>query len=86
MRLDIATPTAMRAPGETPGLFALESALDELSYAVAVDPIELRVRNHSAKDPQRNTPFSSKHLLECYRVGAQRFGWDKRTLRTALDA
>jgi xanthine dehydrogenase YagR molybdenum-binding subunit len=79
VRLDIATPTAMRAPGEAPGSFALESALDELAYAVAVDPIEVRVRNHAAKDPQRHTPFSSKHLLECYRVGAQRFGWEKRT-------
>ena len=77
--LDIPTPTAMRAPGETPGLFALESALDELAYAAGVDPVELRVRNHAAKDPSNGLPFSSKHLLECYREGARLFRWDKRT-------
>jgi xanthine dehydrogenase YagR molybdenum-binding subunit len=79
VRLDIPTPTAMRAPGETPGLFAIESALDELAAAVHVDPLELRIRNHAERDPQRNVPFSSKHLLECYRTGAERFGWHKRT-------
>jgi xanthine dehydrogenase YagR molybdenum-binding subunit len=77
--LDIPTPTAMRAPGESPGSFAIESALDELAYAAGVDPIELRVRNHAAKDPSTNLPFSSKHLLECYRDGAQRFGWSRRS-------
>ncbi|MGA2394410.1 MAG: xanthine dehydrogenase family protein molybdopterin-binding subunit [Candidatus Lustribacter sp.] len=79
VRLDIPTPTAMRAPGETPGLFAIESAIDELADAVNVDPLELRIRNHAERDPQRNIPFSSKHLLECYRTGAERFGWAKRT-------
>jgi xanthine dehydrogenase YagR molybdenum-binding subunit len=79
VRLDISTPTAMRAPGETPGSFAIESALDELAYAVNVDPIELRVRNHAAKDPSSGLPFSSKHLLECYSEGARRFGWAQRT-------
>ena len=80
VRLNIATPAPMRAPGESPGLFALESALDELAYAVNVDPLELRVRNHAEKDPSNhNAPFSSKHLLECYREGARRFGWEKRT-------
>jgi xanthine dehydrogenase YagR molybdenum-binding subunit len=79
VRLDIPTPTAMRAPGEAPGSFAIESALDELAYAVNVDPIELRVRNHAAKDLSTGAPFSSKHLLECYSEGARRFGWDKRT-------
>jgi xanthine dehydrogenase YagR molybdenum-binding subunit len=79
VRLNIATPAPMRAPGESPGLFALESALDELAYAVNVDPLELRVRNHAEKDPSNNNaPFSSKHLLECYREGARRFGWEKR--------
>ena len=78
VRLDIPTPTAMRAPGETPGSFAMESALDELAYAVRVDPIELRVRNHAANDPSNGLPFSSKHLLECYRAGAERFGWAQR--------
>jgi xanthine dehydrogenase YagR molybdenum-binding subunit len=79
VRLDIPTPTAMRAPGETPGLFAIESALDELAYMVNLDPLELRIRNHAERDPQRNIPFSSKHLLECYRTGAERFGWHNRT-------
>jgi xanthine dehydrogenase YagR molybdenum-binding subunit len=79
VRLDIPTPTAMRAPGEAPGSFAIESALDELAYAVNVDPIEVRVRNHTKRDATSGLPFSSKHLLECYRTGAQRFGWDKRT-------
>jgi xanthine dehydrogenase YagR molybdenum-binding subunit len=79
VRLDISTPTAMRAPGESPGSFAIESAMDELAYAVNVDPIELRVRNHAAKDPSSGLPFSSKHLLECYSEGARRFGWEKRT-------
>lgn len=79
VRLDIATPTAMRAPGETPGLFALESALDELAYAVNVDPLEIRVRNHAEKDPSSGKPFSSKHLLACYREGARLFGWERRT-------
>ena len=78
VRLDIPTPTAMRAPGETPGLFALESALDELAYAAGVDPLELRVRNHAEKDPSTGLPFSSKHLLECYREGARLFGWERR--------
>lgn len=77
--LDISTPTAMRAPGETPGSFALESALDELAAAAGIDPIELRIRNHADVDPTSGLPWSSKHLLECYRDGAQRFGWDKRT-------
>ena len=79
VRLDIPTPTAMRAPGEASGLFALESALDELAYAVNVDPLEVRVRNHAAMDPASGLPFSSKHLLECYAEGARRFGWNART-------
>jgi xanthine dehydrogenase YagR molybdenum-binding subunit len=77
--LDIATPTAMRAPGETPGSFALESALDELAVAAGIDPLELRVRNHADRDPSSGLPWSSKHLLECYHDGARRFGWDRRT-------
>ena len=78
IRLDIATPTAMRAPGEAPGNFALESALDEFAAAVGLDPLELRIRNHAAFDRSTGTPFSSKHLLACYREGARRFGWERR--------
>jgi xanthine dehydrogenase YagR molybdenum-binding subunit len=79
VKLDIATPTAMRAPGEATGTFALECALDELAYASGVDPIEIRIRNHVALDPSTGLPYSSKHLLECYREGAARFGWERRS-------
>jgi len=77
--LDIPTPTAMRAPGEAPGTFALESALDEVAAALQIDPVELRVRNHADVDPDSGLPWSSKHLLECYSEGARRFGWAERT-------
>ena len=78
VRLDTSTPAPMRAPGESPGTFAIESALDELAYAANLDPLELRVRNHAVSDPSTQTPFSSKHLLECYTEGARRFGWSER--------
>jgi xanthine dehydrogenase YagR molybdenum-binding subunit len=78
-RLDVPTPTAMRAPGEAPGSFALGSALDELAYACGVDPLEVLRRNHAAADPSDGKPFSSKHLLECYERGAEAFGWSTRT-------
>lgn len=77
--LDISTPTAMRAPGEASGTFALESALDELAAQLELDPLDLRVRNHADVDPGSGLPWSSKHLLECYREGARRFGWSQRT-------
>jgi xanthine dehydrogenase YagR molybdenum-binding subunit len=77
-RIDVATPTAMRAPGEAPGSFALESAMDELAVALGVDPLELRIRNHADVDRTTGNPFSSKHLLACYREGARRFGWERR--------
>lgn len=78
VRLNVGTPTPMRAPGETPGTFALESALDELAAQLALDPLALRVRNHADKDEASGLPFSSKHLLECYRRGAERIGWERR--------
>ncbi len=77
--IDIGTPTFQRAPGEATGTFALESAMDELAYALKLDPIELRLRNYAAKDPDENKPWSSKSLRECYRAAADRFGWSKRT-------
>jgi xanthine dehydrogenase YagR molybdenum-binding subunit len=77
--LDIPTPTAMRAPGEASGTFALESALDELAVALRIDPLELRERNHADVEPDSGLPWSSKHLLECYSEGARRFGWAQRT-------
>ena len=76
--LNIGAPTFMRAPGETPGTFALESALDELAFELKMDPLQLRMINHTAEDPLTKHPFSSEYLLECYKMGADKFGWDKR--------
>ncbi len=78
MKLDIGTPTWMRGPGEATGCFALESAIDELSYKLNLDPIELRLRNYAETDPDRNLPWSSKYLKECYQVGAEKIGWFQR--------
>ncbi len=77
-RVNIATPTPMRAPGETPGLFALESALDELAWKLDLDPVELRLRNYAEKDPEKGLPYSGKSLRECYAIGMQHFGWRPR--------
>ena len=76
--LDKSTPTWMRGPGEATGAFALESAMDELSYALNIDPLELRIKNHADIDPQRKLPWSGKYLKECYEKGAQAIGWNKR--------
>jgi xanthine dehydrogenase YagR molybdenum-binding subunit len=78
VRLDVPTPVWMRAPGECPGSFALESALDELAVASGIDPIELRIRNEPAFDPETGNPFSSRNLVACLREGARRFGWTRR--------
>ena len=75
VRLDVPTPSWMRAPGECPGMFALESALDELAQACGIDPVELRIRNEPACTPGRGRPFSSRNLVACLREGAARFGW-----------
>ena len=80
-RMNTGTPTFMRAPGEASGSFALECAMDELAYELKVDPVELRLRNYAVQDPQKNKPWSSNALRECYRVGAERFGWAKRDPR-----
>lgn len=77
-RINIAVPTSMRAPAEAQGNFALESALDELATLLGTDPLELRVRNHTDVDPRNGLPWSGKALLECYEVGARRFGWFER--------
>src|SRR6266699_2392344 len=77
-RLDVPVPTFMRAPGECPGMFAIESAIDELAVASGLDPIELRIRNEPAVDPETGHPFSSRNLVACLREGAQRFGWAQR--------
>lgn len=78
VRMNVSTPTYMRAPGESSGSFALESAMDELAYAAGIDPLELRLRNYAETDPGEKIPFSSKSLRECYRVAAERFGWSRR--------
>jgi len=75
---DQSSPTFMRAPGESTGTFALESAMDELAEAVGLDPLELRLRNYAERDPDKNLPWSSKSLRACYAEGARRFGWDRR--------
>jgi xanthine dehydrogenase YagR molybdenum-binding subunit len=74
-------PFTMRGPGETPGHFAVESAMDELAYALDMDPLELRLRNYAEVDPETGQPWTSKSLRECYRQGAERFGWSKRNPR-----
>jgi xanthine dehydrogenase YagR molybdenum-binding subunit len=81
VRIDIPTPTFQRAPGESTGTFALESAMDELAYALAIDPVELRIRNHSVRDEHEDKPYSSNALLACYQRGAERFGWSRRPPR-----
>ncbi|MFI9048436.1 xanthine dehydrogenase family protein molybdopterin-binding subunit [Streptomyces sp. NPDC053427] len=77
-RLNIPDPTSMRAPAEAQGNFALESALDELSYVLGMDPLELRMRNYADVHPKSGLPWSSNALRECYEVGAERFGWSAR--------
>ncbi|MFE7938526.1 xanthine dehydrogenase family protein molybdopterin-binding subunit [Streptomyces griseoincarnatus] len=79
--LDIPGSRAMRGPNEAPGSFALETAMDELAVATGVDPVELRLRNYATKSPSTGLPWSSKHLEECYRVGARRFGWSGRSAK-----
>jgi xanthine dehydrogenase YagR molybdenum-binding subunit len=79
VRLTVACPTWMRGPGEAPGVFALECALDELAYELGMDPVELRLRNYAEVHPQTGLPWSSKALRDCYERGAQAFGWSHRT-------
>ena len=78
VHLDTIANTWMRAPGESIGTFALESSLDELAYALRMDPMEVRRLNEPEKDPTKDTEFSSRHLTEAYRTGAEKFGWNSR--------
>lgn len=78
VKTDLPTPFAMRAPGAVSGMFALESALDELAYKLKIDPLELRLINYSEKDPESGKPWSSKALRECYKIASEKFGWSKR--------
>jgi xanthine dehydrogenase YagR molybdenum-binding subunit len=77
-RVDLFTPCDMRAPGGAVGVYALECAMDELSYATGIDPLELRLKNYSEMDQNEDRPFASKALKDCYYRGAERFGWSKR--------
>jgi xanthine dehydrogenase YagR molybdenum-binding subunit len=77
--LDLPSGTYMRAPGDSPGMFALDSAMDELAYAAKIDPLQLRLINHADRDPLTGKPWSSKSLKECYAQAAERFGWSRRT-------
>ncbi|MFC3994416.1 xanthine dehydrogenase family protein molybdopterin-binding subunit [Nocardiopsis sediminis] len=84
LRLDVPTPTFVRAPGEAPGSFALESAIDELAEKAGLDPIELRARNEPAVGPVSGLPFGSRNLLACFEEGARRFGWAGRDPRPGV--
>jgi xanthine dehydrogenase YagR molybdenum-binding subunit len=81
VELDIGPPANQRGPGEATGLFAIESAIDELAVALAIDPLELRLRNHADVEPSTGKPWSSKSLIACYRQAADAFGWGARDSR-----
>ncbi|SOE92764.1 xanthine dehydrogenase, molybdenum binding subunit apoprotein [Burkholderia sp. D7] len=78
VKLDVGTPTFMRAPGETSGSFALESAMDEMAYQLNMDPLAFRLKNYAEMEPQEKKPWSEKSLRECYQIGADKFGWSRR--------
>jgi xanthine dehydrogenase YagR molybdenum-binding subunit len=76
--LNVGTPTFMRAPGECPGMWALESAMDELAWKLGIDPVALRLKNQALQHQRKGLPFSEKHFAECLNLGAERFGWSQR--------
>ena len=80
VRVDTGTPLFMRAPGEATGSIALESAIDEMAQACGTDPLAFRLQNYAEVEPISDKPFSSKALRECYRQGAEHFGWERRPL------
>ena len=79
VRRNVGAPAPMRGPGAVPGLFALESAMDELAIKLKIDPVALHMKNDAERDEGRNLPFSSRHLKECYTTGAEKIGWKQRT-------
>ncbi|WP_036226763.1 xanthine dehydrogenase family protein molybdopterin-binding subunit [Marmoricola sp. URHB0036] len=85
-RLDVAVPSWMRAPGEMPGMFAHEVAMDELAVACGLDPIVLRERNEPEVDPETGRPFNRRRLLDCLHHGAERFGWESRAAEAGVTA
>lgn len=78
--MNVGTPTFMRAPGENPGMWALESAMDELAWQLKLDPVALRLKNQTKTHQKKGLPFSAKHFSDCLQVGAERFGWQQRPL------
>lgn len=78
IRANIGLTSPMRAPGEAPGVFVLECALDEMATLLKMDPLALRLKNYTETDPHRNLPYTSKSLRACYERGADQFGWSKR--------
>jgi xanthine dehydrogenase YagR molybdenum-binding subunit len=82
--MDVSTPIWMRGPGEATGAFALESAIDEIAYAVNMDPIQFRILNHTDSDPEKNMPWSTKYLKECFQLGSEAIGWNKRQLKAGM--
>ncbi len=76
---NVGSATSMRGPGAVPGLFATESAMDELAIALKIDPVQLRLQNEPEKDEGLKIPFSSRHLIECFKTGSEKFGWARRT-------
>jgi xanthine dehydrogenase YagR molybdenum-binding subunit len=78
-RRNIGSPSDMRGPGAVPGLYATESAMNELADQLKIDPVQLRILNEPKIDESLDVPFSSRHLLECLQLGAEKFGWSKRT-------
>lgn len=79
--MNVGTPTFMRAPGENPGMWALESAMDELAWALKMDPVELRLKNEAKEHQRKGLPFSAKYFADCLQVGADRFGWQDRPMQ-----
>jgi xanthine dehydrogenase YagR molybdenum-binding subunit len=76
---NVGSPTSMRGPGAVPGLYATESAFNELAAELNIDPMQLRILNEPKIDESKKIPFSSRHLLECFQLGSEKFGWSKRT-------
>ena len=86
VKRNVGTPCPMRGPGAVPGLFAVESAMDELAIKLKMDPVELRLKNDTLTDESNGKPFSSRHLKECLQVGSEKFGWSKRDAGGGVDA
>jgi xanthine dehydrogenase YagR molybdenum-binding subunit len=78
--MNVITPTFVRGPGKTPGSFALECAIDEIAYALKIDPVEFRIKNEPEKDPSNGRPWSSRAVVECLRRGSEMFGWKNRKM------